>query len=179
MIASFASHAAPDDVLVFKKHPLDNGLENWAKVIRTLAAKYDLSDRYYFIDGGDLDRLIKAALGVVVVNSTVGVTALQLGCPVKVTGVSVYDMPGITYQDGLDAFWTKAEAVDQNKVDALIRLLAYSIHEKGNFYTHKGRTAAASGIVARILANRINQGGYELKQSRLALAKRLGIRIDS
>ena len=84
-----------------------------------------------------------------------------------------------TYQDGIDTFWTKVEAVDQNNVDALIRLLAYSIHEKGNFYTHKGRAAAANGIVTRVLKDRINHGGYDMKQSRLALAKRLGIRIDS
>ncbi|MEM7242053.1 MAG: capsular biosynthesis protein [Pseudomonadota bacterium] len=179
VMISFAAHAKSDDALVFKKHPLDNGLENWAKVLRKLAKKHDLSDRYHFMDGGDLDALTKAALGTVVVNSTVGLTALHLGCPVKVMGVAVYDIEGVTFQGKLDAFWHDPKPADMINIDALIKLLAHSIHEKGNFYTDQGREAAARGIVNRVLEGRVNDGGYPLIQTRLKNAKALGIAIDS
>ena len=179
VMASFAEHAPQNTQLVIKKHPLDNGLEKWARVIQSLASKHQITDRVQFLDGGDLNRLNKAALGTIVVNSTVGLSALQLGCPVKALGVAVYDMDGVTFQGSLDAFWKNPMLVNKNNIDSLTKLLAHSIHEKGNFYTDKGRKAAAEGIVSRILEDRVNAGGYELAQSRLKRAKALGIAIDS
>ncbi|OYU78090.1 MAG: hypothetical protein CFE32_03120 [Alphaproteobacteria bacterium PA3] len=41
-----------------------------------------------------------------------GTLALARGGPVVVLGKAVYDLPGLTFQDGLDRFWTEATAPD-------------------------------------------------------------------
>lgn len=55
------------------------------------------------------------ACGVVTVNSTSGLRALQLGNPVQV--------PGLTHASGLHAFWTESLQPDAALLDAFIRLL--------------------------------------------------------
>jgi capsular polysaccharide export protein len=79
VITSFAADAPADARLVVKLHPMDNGLTNWRNVTLALAAQAGVADRVDFIDGGDLLALLGAAAGCIVVNSTVGLHALQAG----------------------------------------------------------------------------------------------------
>ena len=178
ILISFKAHGQENARLVFKVHPLDNGMENWPKVLKKLGAKYNLSDRIDYLDGGNLFALLKAAKGSVIINSTTGVSALQLGCPVITLGIAVYDIKGITYQGNLDAFWKRPGKVNRTNVSALLRLFAHSIHVKGNFFTKEGRHAAATAFADRLIENRINDGGYPMVQDRIAKARKMGIEID-
>lgn len=175
---SFKSNAPDGARLVFKKHPLDNGMENWARVIENISKKHDLLNRCVFLDGGDLQGLLKTARGVVTVNSTTGLHALQVGTPVKTMGVAIYDMAGVTDQGHLDAFWTNPSMPVRANVKALVKLLAYAIHTKGNFYTAKGRAAAVDGFATRLLEDRVNDGAFVKTPPRIILAEKLGIVID-
>ena len=56
------------------------------------------------LDGGSLDELVQHALGMVTVNSTAGLHALQMSCPVITLGQAVYDVPDLTFQGELDEF---------------------------------------------------------------------------
>ena len=47
-----------------------------------------------------------SACGAVTVNSTAGLGAIEMGLPTIVLGEAIYDMPGLTHQSALDAFWT-------------------------------------------------------------------------
>lgn len=159
VIASFAAHAAPDQRLVIKLHPLDNGWENWPKRVARLAARHGVADRVLTLDGGDLNRLIRGATGVVMINSTVGIHALRVGAPVKALGAAIYAMPGLTDPGPLDRFWTAPQPPDPTVVAAFLATLAGQIQFKGSFYQREGRRIAAEAMAARLLEGRVGPPG--------------------
>lgn len=175
---SFARHAAPEDQLVFKQHPHDNGREGWASVVARAAGRQGVAQRVSVIDGGDLNLHLQHARGCLLVNSTVGVTALRLGCPTKVMGVAIYDVPGLTHQGSLDSFWRAPEPVDAKLVDAFIRLLAASVQVKGSFIQPEGRRVAVAEIIRRVTSGTVNApGAYITPPPRLARARALGLPV--
>lgn len=178
-IASFARHAPPDMRLVFKQHPHDNGWENWPRLVTEAAARNGVGSRVMLVDGGDLDVLLSRAKGCVTVNSTVGLFAMRAGCPTKALGIAIYDMPGLTHQGSLDAFWTNPEPVDPALADAFVRALAARIQVKGSFFNQDGRQAAIQEIVRRLECGLINGPDAEiLPPPRLAKARQIGMNLD-
>ena len=176
VLASFTARARHDERLVFKMHPLESGFENWPRVIREQAAACGLGDRVVVIDGGDLRRLLRHCRGVVLINSTAGLTALMEGVPVKTLGIAVYDMPRLTHQGLLDTFWTTPEPPDPRTVEALVKLLAASVQVKGNFFTREGRAAAVPEFARRLLEQDENaHGTFVDPPPRLEKARRLGV----
>jgi capsular polysaccharide export protein len=154
VVASFARHAGADALLLVKNHPLDNGLIDYGALLRELAYRYGLGARVRFIDGGDTARLVRAARGVVVVNSTVGMSALHHGRPTIALGTAIYDMPGLTCQLGLDAFWTRPEPPDARLFQAFRRVVIQETQINGNFYGGRGLALAVAGAAARLEAAR-------------------------
>jgi capsular polysaccharide export protein len=176
VMASFAAHAAPGERLVFKVHPLDNGLERWPRVIGRMARAHGIAGRVNTIDGGDLQTLIRMARGTVLTNSTVGIHALRAGCPVKVLGIALFDIPGLTHQGPLDHFWTCSEQPDATLLEAFVRAVAGTIQVKGNFFTPAGRAAAIPEIARRLIAGEVNaSGALETPPPRLARARAMGV----
>jgi len=163
VIVSFARHAPAAARLVFKIHPLDNGMEPWARILRTLSKKHGVKKRVLLVDGGNLNLLLTHAAGSLTINSTTGLYALRAGCPTKVLGIALYDIPGLTCQKSLDEFWRMGSAPDPELLDALERLLAASIQVKGCFYTREGREAAADQMAERIVNDTVNQPGALLE----------------
>ncbi|MEM5585839.1 capsular biosynthesis protein [Roseibium sp. AS2] len=157
VIQSFARNAPGAARLVFKVHPLDNGIEPWSRILRTLARKHGVKKRVVLVDGGNLNQLLTHAAGSLTINSTTGLYSLRAGCPTKVLGIALYDIAGLTCQKSLDDFWRDGSAPDTDLLDALERLLAASIQVKGCFYTKEGREAAAALIAERIMSGRVNQ----------------------
>ncbi len=104
IIASFAASGSPKK-LVFVVHPLDNGLIGWSRLIARLAGPFGVAERVVALPGGTPPELLRNAAGVVTINSTVGVTALHQGVPVKALGNAVFDIAGLTCQAPLDLFW--------------------------------------------------------------------------
>lgn len=179
IIISFARNASKDTRLVFKKHPLDNGLENWGKFINQIAKAAGIHDRIDFLDGGDLHQLLRNAQGTVVINSTVGLHALQLGISVKNMGISVYDMAGLTHQGNLADFWTSPEYPIAENVNAMVRLLAASVHIRGDFYSKKGRAEAVKQMADRLQRNQINNcGAFVDPPPRISKARGADIPVD-
>jgi capsular polysaccharide export protein len=159
VIRSFAQHADPGMRLLVKAHPWDPGLKSWARRVGRCAASHGVADRVVYIDGGDLDEMIRGSAGMVTVNSTSGVRALQLGSPVKILGQAVYDVPGLTFQGSLDAFWGSASPPDADLVDAFIGALAGTIQIRGVFFSEPGLTAAVDAAVERLLTGTVGEPG--------------------
>ncbi|WP_370230818.1 SDR family NAD(P)-dependent oxidoreductase [Cognatishimia sp.] len=179
VLSSFAQGASTDARLVFKLHPMDNGLINWKKKITEQATDLGISHRVTFLDGGDLGKLFSGAAGCVVVNSTAGIQALLSGVPTKALGVAIYDIEGVTYQGDLDDFWTQATPPDTSDVDALTTCLAHGIHARGTVYG-KGRAAFVENAVARLESTDLHAHGlYVAEPPRLRKAARLGIATDA
>ena len=156
IMASFAHHAPADMQLVLKTHPLDNGLERWPRLIAELAARYQLGQRVIFLDGGQLDRLIAHAAGVVTVNSSAGLEALLSDCPVKVLAPAIYDVEGMTDQSPLDRFWSAPTRPDRQLVEQFVRALAATVQVRGTIYADDGLEMAVTQMSERILNNAIN-----------------------
>lgn len=153
IIASFAAHASHNARLVVKVHPLDPGIARWRPLISNIAREHGVGERVFHVDGGNLDDMLRSASGCVTVNSTSGLAALQAGCPLKVTGNAIFDVPGLTFQGSLDDFWTKAPPPDKDLVDDYIRLLAGALHIRGGYYTQ-----AALDVAVPATVNRLEQG---------------------
>ncbi|HEB97137.1 MAG TPA: capsular biosynthesis protein [Sedimenticola thiotaurini] len=157
VMASFARAAPAGARLAIKVHPLDPGMVNWRRFCRGEADRLGLGERVVFIDGGSLERLLDHARGVVTINSTVGVWTLLAGRPLKTLGDAVYDVPGLTFQGGLDPFWTEAAAPDAGLRDAFVRALAGTIQLRGVYYNQPGLDAAVAEAVERLDRNLINE----------------------
>ncbi|WP_368855038.1 capsular biosynthesis protein [Pantoea sp. 18069] len=104
------SESVQGDMLVFKHHPMDRGHRNYGKAVRLLAQRHGLQGRVLYIHDQHLPSLLKACKGVVLVNSTTGLSALGHGAPVKVCGSALYDLPRITFQGRLNDFWFQARS---------------------------------------------------------------------
>jgi capsular polysaccharide export protein len=59
-----------------------------------------------FLREGKIGLYVKKALGVVTINSTVGLIALQQGKPLCALGNAIYSEFDGLFKGGLDAFWT-------------------------------------------------------------------------
>jgi capsular polysaccharide export protein len=108
VVASFAAHGPADTLLVVKHHPMDRGYHDYSQELRALAARHGLGDRLVYVHDLHLPTLLEHARGVVLINSTVGMSALHHGTPVITLGKAIYDRQGLTYQGTLDAFWADA-----------------------------------------------------------------------
>lgn len=135
VIESFACHAPPDTHLVLKHHPMDRGHRDYAEQIARNARHAKVSGRVHYIHDQHLPSLLKAALGTVVINSTVGISSLFHGTPVKLMGRAIYDMPGVVFEGGLDRFWHDATPPDPELVDRLRRYLIENTQVGGSFYS--------------------------------------------
>jgi len=123
VINSFAAHA-PDDVhLLLKAHPLDCSFYNWSVFVKDHARRLGLEDRLHYVDGGDLDKMVRGARGLVCVNSTSATLALAQNTPVCAIGEAIYDMPGLTHQGHLDTFWTSPTPPERGLYTAFRRVL--------------------------------------------------------
>jgi capsular polysaccharide export protein len=156
VITSFAAHAPTDNHLLIKVHPLDTGLRSWKRLIRRIAEQQGVAERVHYLDGGNLDRLSRDAQGMVTINSTSGLRALQLDCPVMTLGQAIYDVPGLTFQGQLDAFWSECPKPDESLRDALVKLMAASIQIRGVYYNQPGLDAAVAAAVHRLHHQLVN-----------------------
>lgn len=113
LIASFARNAPTDQFLVFKHHPGDRGRTHYGMRVKTFASKYGVSGRVLYTHDIHLPTAIKQSLGVVTINSTVGISSLYHGAPTLVLGRANYDIEGLTCKGvTLDEFW-----MDQKRPD--------------------------------------------------------------
>ncbi|WP_226951364.1 capsular biosynthesis protein [Rhizobium terrae] len=150
-IASFARHAPPESRLLFKVHPIDNGLSGWRERIEEAAARHGVADRLFVADGGDTDALIDRSAGIVTVNSTVGLTALGRARPVITLGAAIYDVPGLTFQDSLTAFWRNPTPPDIGLFDQFLRALAATTQVRGGFIGADAIRTGAKNVGARLM----------------------------
>lgn len=180
VIRSFAQHAAADAQLILKEHPLDNGWEGWRRIIASASKRYGVHERVHTIKGGDLALLLRKARGCVLINSTVGLHALQAGCPVKPLGSALYDIQGLCHRGSLHQFWTTPTPPDAGLVDALVRALAGTIQVKGNFFTEKGQAAAIPRLAQMLINGTVNgMGAFVEPAPRLARMLRDRVRIQA
>lgn len=149
VIESFTLHAAQETWLLIKHHPLDRGYHDYGRYIYLLAQKNNVTDRVKYIHDQHLPTLLNHAIGCVLINSTVGLSAINHNTPLKVCGEAIYDISGLTYQWELDTFWSDAESFVVDR-DLYYRFKGYLVNHKqlnGNFYKRVRNSKFACGII--------------------------------
>jgi len=155
ILESFAAHAAAGTRLVVKTHPLEPGLKNWKKMIHRWAGALGIGDRIDYLDGGNLDDMIRASIGMITVNSTAGIRALQFGRPVMALGAAIYNVEGLTHQGKLDRYWKEAAAPEPALVEDFVNAVAATIQVRGGFYSEAGLRAAVEETVDRLCHGKV------------------------
>ena len=154
VLASFARHAPAQSRLVIKNHPLDIGLDQHARTIRGLAARYDVAGRVDYIETGNLDALLSHARGTVTVNSTVGASSLGLNCPTLALSNPIYHLPGLTFQGTLDDFWRNGTPPDAALFTHFRNTVIHTTQVNGGFYCRDGIALAVAGSRRLLAAER-------------------------
>ena len=155
-IASFAAHAPRDAELLVKLHPLDPCVKDWPKRLAAMAREAGAAGRVHVVPKGDLDAMLQSAQGMITVNSTSASHALALDRPVKFLGRSIFDIPGLAFQGGLDAFWGQAAPPEPALRDAVFALLCNAYMVRGSHYGRPARDAAVRASVDRLDRGLIN-----------------------
>ena len=152
VIGSFAQHAPTHTRLAIKNHPLDFDQVNYQALCAQLASQYGVSGRIEYFETGDLEALLKNALGMITLNSTVGNVALELGCPTLCLAPALYDFQGLTAQCGLDQFWRQLPKPESELFKLFKTVVLHATQVNGGFYCPEGIELAAQAS-AKILVN--------------------------
>ena len=134
VMASFSRHAAKDDWLVIKHHPMDRAYSNYSRYIEQRAAVHGLSARVRYVHDLHLPTLLKHAKGVVTVNSTTGLQSLFHKTPVITLGDCFYNIPGLVFQGPLEAFWQAPGTVDESLYHRFRQYLVTHTQLNASFY---------------------------------------------
>lgn len=113
VVGSFAQHANAEHQLVFKHHPMDRGQRDYRRLIKRLSEQYGVTGRVHYLHDVHLPSLLRHARGVVMINSTVGLSALYHDKLLMVMGRALYDLPGLTFQGEIAQFWSASARVDK------------------------------------------------------------------
>ncbi|RYZ04767.1 MAG: capsular biosynthesis protein [Myxococcales bacterium] len=113
VVETFAEHAPKDHALVVKLHPMDRAYRDYGALLSELTQRHGLRGRLHYVDVVNLPAALRGARGTIVINSTVGLSSLTHGTPVKCQGTAVYDLPGLTHQGSLASFLREPAPVDR------------------------------------------------------------------
>ena len=149
VLASFAAHAPVNTRLVIKNHPLDIAQGNYLQLLNALSVRFGLTQRLDYFETGDLSALLRRAIGTVTLNSTMGASMLEVGCPTLCLAQTPYNLPGLTAQCGLDAFWTQLPQPDPELFRFYQTAVLHTTQVNGGFYSPEEieRAAQASALI--------------------------------
>jgi capsular polysaccharide export protein len=150
VIASFARRAPQDALLVMTEHPLETGVADLGRFARGCAASEGIGSRLLYLEGGSPRELVCSCRGLITVNSTMGLVAMDCGIPVVTLGRAVYALPGLTFQGSLDEFWRDARPADPILFDAFRRVVVARTQINGGFYSDSAIAQAVQGAALRL-----------------------------
>lgn len=147
--------AAPEEChLVIKAHPLDVGYGHHKKNLRYMVEDSDLGGRVVFLQSGPLMPIVRHARGLVTINSTAGIAALDCKVPVLAFGNALYHAKGLAERPRtvaeVDAFWTDPPPVDTEKAIRFKAHVRRNALLPGSFYLPTTWPSLTDGVLARL-----------------------------
>lgn len=149
-IRSFAANAPADVHLLLKAHPLDCSFYDWRRFVRRHARALGMEGRLHFVDGGDLEMMVRGARGLVCVNSTSATLALANDVPVCTLGRAIYDLKGLTHQGHLDGFWRDPTPPQAGLYAAFRRVLVDRCLVRGGLASESAVTVLIESMIERL-----------------------------
>jgi len=122
----------------------------------------------------DLPTLLKHAQGTVLINSTVGMSSLFHGTPVKTLGTAIYDLPGVTNQQPLDDFWSESGSVSKNTYNQLRQYLVERNQINGSFYKPFPSVSNSAGLM---WASGLLNNEHEFEARRMEASDRPSLKV--
>jgi len=107
-----------------------------------------------YLEDGDIGALVEHAQGLVTINSTVGIIALEQGTPTMALSDAIYNLPGLTFQGSLDDFWTSRTPPDEAFLSLFRRVVIQTTQVNGGFYCRKGIGLAVENSRHALVAER-------------------------
>ena len=135
VVGTFARAAAPSDYLVFKHHPMDRAYTDYRWLIKRLAREHGVATRVVYLHESWLPALLDNAKGVVVVNSTVGLSGLIHKAPVKAMGDAIYNFSGLSDQQSLADFFVEPKRPDPQLVKQFMNKVVVDTQMNMSFYS--------------------------------------------
>ncbi len=146
VMRTFANHGKKTHHLVVKHHPADRGYRDYTRHIHALARELNIEKRVTYVHDLHLPTLLKHAQGVVVMNSTVGLSSIHHKTPVKVLGSAIYDIEGLAYQGSLAQFYKQPGTVDYVLYRRFRGWLEHHNQCNGNFYRPLASARGKTGV---------------------------------
>ncbi len=134
VISSFSRHAPSDTCLVIKHHPMDRGHTHYGKIIHDLAKTHGVQDRVLYVHDIANPMLLRQALGLVTINSTMGISGLIHGKRVITLGRAMYHIKDLTYFGTLDSFWQSDFQPDPDAYAQFRQVVMKESQIPGSFY---------------------------------------------
>jgi capsular polysaccharide export protein len=156
VISNFSRNADAKDNLVLKLHPLDSEPFRVTSAVYKAARKYNVEDRVILIDGGHLPTLINHCKGVVVVNSTTGLSSIHHHRPTMALSQAIYNFEGLTNQCKLEEFWKDPQLPNDELYKKFRNYVIYKTQINGSFYVKKGIEVAARKAAKLMIKNSAN-----------------------
>ncbi len=147
VLQSFADDAPINTHLVVKHHPLDRGCSDYTELIETCVEELGLQGRVYYVHDLPMPALLRHTRGVVTINSTVGLAALQHGVPLKILGKAIYAIEGLVFPDSLASFWRTPKRGNMELYRQFRTYLIRVAQLNGSFYRRLALAESHSGIV--------------------------------
>lgn len=154
VMGSFARHCPSNCHLVVKNHPICVRFKSYAREVRNLEQRFGIAGRVTYLETGQLEVLLRHALGTVTVNSTVGATALQHNCPVMTLSNPIYNIAGLTFQGSLDQFWQEASPPEPALHECFRKVVIHATQINGGFYCDTGISLAVRNSIASLTATK-------------------------
>lgn len=161
VLRSFSKGADKDVHIIFKHHPMDRGFNHYGELILKLSQKYGVADRVHYVFDIPMPIFLRKAKGMVVINSTSGISALLHNMPVKAMGQAPYDFEGLTDQQPLSRFWSDPQKPDPNVFHAYRSYLLCRTQLNANFYINNSDEDFIQCVLTNSLQGQ-NDDEYEL-----------------
>lgn len=161
-ISEFAASRAGDSILVFKNHPLDNGIIDIRRVIRDKAAELGLSSRVFFIETGKLVPLLEKSISVTAINSTACHQALRRSIPTMVLGRAVFNHPQVVAQGRLADFFRLRPCKDLAAYQKLVNLMRATCQFNGGYYSKQGRNTLLPSLTRVLIEGAPSPADFEI-----------------
>ncbi len=179
VIASFAFNAPEGTLLVFKSHPLEYRFKELSRAIIVASGKHGVKERTQLIHGQTIKTLAEASLGMLTINSSAGIDALEYGVPTCCILPTIYDMDGLTHQGDWETFWRSATPPEPDLFNKFIDALKATIQVRGSLYNAAGLEAAAKGTAEKILSTFFaEQRLKRFEPPRMEKARKMGVIYD-
>jgi len=155
-INSFGLLADREHHLVIKVHPMDRGHKSYRAFVRERARLANCSGRVHVVDDGSIGLLIRHSLGLVTVNSTSGLLALNHNKALIALGDALYNYPELLPGDGcsgrgaLDRFWHARPSATPEDVKIFNAKMRENSLVNGSFYSRGFIAETCQRVLKRI-----------------------------